>query len=91
MVSRAEILYHLFELVHSNTNVKRETLTGEHGELYNRIMDKYETLYASKACAQYSMQCAIIGVLAEYMGEEVKSIEYPTCVQCGGCKRFLRR
>jgi len=88
MTSKSEILYHLFELIHSPLNNKDKVARGEFGELYNKIKDKHAELYNRKACSVYAQQCAIIGVLAEYLGENVEKVDYPTCAKCGACKRF---
>jgi len=90
-MSRSETMFHLFELLNSPIRVNREKLVGNHGELYNKIMDRYEMLYNKKTCHVYAKQCAIIGVLSEYLNENVEKIDEPTCVKCGGCKRFTGR
>ena len=91
MTSRSEILYHLFELLHSPIKFDESKVSGEHVELYNKIKEKHAELYNRKACHVYARQCAIIGILAEYLCEKVEKVTNPTCVKCGGCRRFTGR
>ena len=91
MTSKSEILYHLFEALHSPIRVDESKLHGDICALYNKIKEKHAELYNRKACTVYARQCAIIGVLAEYLCEKVEKVDYPTCAKCGGCKRFTGR
>jgi hypothetical protein len=90
-MSRSEVLFHLFELLNYTKRINADDLNGTHGELYNKIMDRYEMLYNRKTCHVYAKQCAIIGVLSDYLVENVEKIDEPTCIKCGGCKKFTGR